>query len=464
MSSAAVRALYEEMGARADAVHSMMILRHGHVIAEGWWAPYAADIPHELWSLSKSFTSSAVGLAQAEGLLSIDDRIVDIFPERVPDNASENLRNMRIRDLLRMSTGHHADVIEDFPFGADEDLVARFMRLPVAHKPGTHFVYNTPASFMLAAIVEKVSGEKLVDFLMPRLFEPLGIERPFWGETARGTALGGFGLYLKTEDIARFGQMLLEGGEFAGRRVLPRDWVAMATSRQTANGSHPDSDWDQGYGFQFWMCRHGGFRGDGAFGQFCIVLPGQDTVVAITSGTGDMGRVMNILWDRLLPELRAAPLPENEAEHTALRKTLAALSLPAASGEAQPGVKWWRPGQWIRFAENPLGIEAMTLEPIEGGTALVVDVHGESVRYPCGNGVWLKGGRLPTMLRPSPCANSGGWVASDRFEARLCLYETAQMARVTLRFAPEGVRFESVMNVGFGPQRPLVLEGRYGGR
>ena len=174
------------------------------------------------------------------------------------------------------------------------------------HKPGTHFLYNTPATYMLSAIVQKVTGITVLDYLRPRLFEPLGIENPQWDTSPQGISLGGYGLSVRTEDIARFGQLYLQKGVWMGKRLVPSAWIDAATTRQTSSGSNPTSDWEQGYGYQFWRSRHGLYRGDGAFGQFCIVMPEQDAVVAITSGGRDMQAVMNLVWEKLLPALQVS--------------------------------------------------------------------------------------------------------------------------------------------------------------
>lgn len=195
----------------------------------------------------------------------------------------------------------------------------RFLALPVAHKPGTFFVYNTPASYMLSAIVRKVTGQTVLDYLRPRLFDPLGIQEPAWEASKQGISMGGFGLSVRTEDIARFGQLYLQNGKWQGKPLVPAEWVADATSRHVSNGSSPTSDWEQGYGYQFWRARYGFYRGDGAHGQFCLVLPQHDTVIAITSGTRDMASVMNLVWDRLVPALQAAPLPEDAAANRQLQ-------------------------------------------------------------------------------------------------------------------------------------------------
>jgi CubicO group peptidase (beta-lactamase class C family) len=193
------------LDSKIEGMHSVMVVRHGAVIAEGWWAPYNAESRHTMYSLSKSFTSTAVGLAAAEGKLSIDDTLVSIFADEAPESPSTNLKGMRIRDLLSMSTGHHDADIARFNYSPDEGTATKaFLALPVSHKPGTHFVYNTPASFMLSAAVQKKTGTPILDYLRPRLFEPLGIESPVWETNKQGINLGGFGLHLRTEDIAKF--------------------------------------------------------------------------------------------------------------------------------------------------------------------------------------------------------------------------------------------------------------------
>ena len=245
--SSAILAFIEAADQKAVGLHSLMLVRHGHVVAEGWWRPYERDDPHMLFSLSKSFASTGIGLAVAEGRLSLDDTVLSLFPEDAPAEPSDNLKAMRVRDLLAMSTGHHADDLSKFSFDKSPvPLVRAFLALPVAHKPGTHFLYNTPASYMLSAIVQKATGRTLVEYLGPRLFEPLGIKNPKWDASPQGISLGGFGLNATTEDIARFGQLYLQRGAWQGRQLLTTDWVAAATSRQTSNGSNPKSDWDQG--------------------------------------------------------------------------------------------------------------------------------------------------------------------------------------------------------------------------
>src|SRR5437762_222222 len=313
VSSAAVLSCIESLD-KIDSMNSFMLVRHGKVVAEGWWAPYDAESPHALYSLSKSFTSTAVGMAIAEGKINLSDPVLKFFPDDAPANPSTNLKAMRISDLLRMSTGQQNE-----PGRTDAEPWAKtFLAQPVPFKPGTHFLYNTSATYMASAIVQKATGTTVLDYLRPRLFEPLGIEHPAWEASPQGITVGGYGLSIRTEDIARFGQLYLQKGKWQGKQLVPEAWVKAATARQTSNGSNPNSDWDQGYGYQFWRCRHGAYRGDGAFGQYCIVLPEQDAVLAITGGLRDMQAVLTLVWDKLLPGLTPAALPADDASRAKL--------------------------------------------------------------------------------------------------------------------------------------------------
>lgn len=316
---------FVEAADKINTLHSFMIVRHGHVIAEGWWKPEAADKPHVLASLSKSFNATAVGLAIQEGKLSLDDPVLKFFPADAPAEPSDNLKAMKVRDLLTMSCGHETEpkIVGGAP------TVKQFLAHPVLHKPGTHFQYNTLGSYMLSAILTKVTGQTTLEYLKPRLFEPLGIANPQWDSSPEGNSLGGYGLKLRTEDIAKFGQLYLQKGKWNGKQLIPPTWVEQATTKQVPNDEESHAkigiDWQQGYCFQFWRCTHNAFRGDGAGGQLCVVIPDQDMVVAITAQTGDFQREMNAIWDNLLPACGAEAIPQDAAGQEKLKAAMANL-------------------------------------------------------------------------------------------------------------------------------------------
>jgi CubicO group peptidase (beta-lactamase class C family) len=321
VSSSKILVFIETADQKVNSMHSFMLVRHGHVVTEAWWKPESNSKQHILWSLSKSFTSTAVGLAVAEEKLSIDDLVLKFFPDDLPSEPSANLKKMRVRDLLTMTSGHQDEVKLD----AESNWVKAFLSHPVPHKPGTHFRYNTPGTYMLSAIVQKVTGKTVLDYLKPSLFEPLGIRSPKWDASPQGISIGGYGLFVCTEDIAKFGQLYLQGGKWKGKELIHSSWVKQATSKQVSNGRNSLHDWQQGYGFQFWRCRHGAFRGDGKDGQFCIVLPEQDAVIAITANTRDMQGALNLVWDKLLPAFTGKPIKENPDAQARLKATISKL-------------------------------------------------------------------------------------------------------------------------------------------
>ncbi len=448
VSSAAVQAFIDDVDANIDALHSFMLVRHGQVVAEGWWTPHHADARHMFFSLSKSFASTAVGLAIAEGHLSLDTPMIEIFPEAAPAEPSENLRNMRVRDLLAMNTGHHTADLAKFTWAgqAETTLVHDFLHLPVAHKPGTHFLYNTPATYTLAAAVEKLTGERLVDYLTPRLFEPLGIEHPHWDTSKDGVALGGFGMRATTEDIAKFGQLYLQEGEWNGRRLLPAAWVAAASARQTSNGSNPESDWDQGYGYQFWRCIPGFYRGDGRFGQFCIIMPQYDAVVAITAGTNDMAGVMKAVWRHILPGLGPVALPANPAAATKLRERLAGLTYDLPAGSATSPLAAKVSGRTYPLPENASRFTAVSIEFGQDHATFHGTVDGTTHAIPVGYGKWLTGRTaafqtLENRAMPGTDQDvgaAGAWTDEHTFTVRFSLPETTYTPELALRFADDG--------------------------
>ena len=455
ISSAAIVAFIEAADKNIESMNSFMLLRHGQVVAEGWWAPYSADSPHSLYSLSKSFTSTAVGLAIAQGKLSVDDEVLKFFPEDAPKEPSKNLKAMRISDLLRMSTGHQAEPRRT----PESPWTKTFLAQPVPHKPGTHFLYNTSATYMLSAIVQKATGMTVLDYLRPRLFEPLGIEHPTWETSPQGITTGGFGLSIRTEDIARFGQLYLQKGSWNGKRLVPAAWIDAATARQTSNGSSPNSDWDQGYGYQFWRCRHGAYRGDGAFGQYCVVMPEQDAVIAITSGVKNMQAVLNLVWDKLLPAMSPAQVATDDESRKKLEVTLSGLTLRPQDGSASSAKAT---NTTYTFPANERKLEAITLQSDSKGDAvtLLMRTAGRDQKIECGHGVWKKGRMTFGPLSEQPAAVSGAWTADDRYTAIICFYETPFIVTVSLKFSGDELFFDSQSNVGFGSTKQRQLVGK----
>jgi CubicO group peptidase (beta-lactamase class C family) len=447
VSSSAILQFVEAVEQQIQEFHSFMLLRHGVVIAEGWWSPYSPDRPHMLFSLSKSFTSTAIGLAISEGHLSLDDRVVSFFPDEAPKRISQNLDTMQIRHLLAMSTGHADDTTPFMVKG--RGWIKAFLARPVKFKPGTHFLYNTGATYMLSAILQRVTGTMLLDYLQPRLFQPLGIQNPDWEVSPEGIHTGGFGLSITTEDIAKFGQLYLQKGQWNGQQLVPAAWIEQATSYQSDNGSDPNNDWQQGYGYQFWRCRHKAYRGDGAFGQYCIVLPDQDAVLAITSAVPDMQALLNLIWQLLLPALKnETPLPDNTATHEQLSHKLGSLALLPPPGR----VASLKAASLKTFVmePNPYKIKTLTFDFSKPEAVITLrNAYGKQ-KFVCGAGAWREG--ILGVARHSPrMIASGVWSDDDTFVITLRYYETPFIYTLSCHVAGDHLMVDGSINVSFDP-------------
>lgn len=292
-------------------LHSLMILRHGKVVAEYWFGDNAASKNHVMHSVSKTFTATAVGFAVAENRLRVTDKVISFFPDDLPDTVSQNLKDLELRHLLTMSVGHDVD-----PTGSirnkKESWERMFLAVPIPHKPGTRFVYNSLATYMLSAIVQRVTGQKVLDYLYPRLLRPLGITGAEWQTSPTGINTGGWGLFIKTEDMAKMGQFLLQKGKWKGKQLLTAAWFDEASKAHItqppvwvkAGTDWKESDWVQGYGYQMWRSRHNSYRADGANGQFILVLPEKDAVIVTTANIQNMQSEINLIWKHLLPAMK----------------------------------------------------------------------------------------------------------------------------------------------------------------
>ena len=371
-----------------------MFLRHGKVIAEGWWNPYRPDLKHTLNSASKSFTSTAVGFAISEGKLSLDDKVISFFPEYLPDTVSEFLSKLRIRDLLSMSTGTKREP----PLNVDDIWVKGFLAMPVVNEPGTTYRYSSVASYMLSAIVKKVTGQKVIDYLTPRLFYPLAIEGMDWETDAYGINTGGWGLRLKTEDLAKFGQFYLQKGKWNGKQLLPEKWVEEATSvkiyqRPEMTQSKRDSSRDdvQGYCYQFWRARNNSYQVNGANGQFILVMPDKDAVLIFTADSPDMWGELDMVWKYLYPALQDQALPQDEKSLSELKLRLASLALPVPAKNRNDSIASIISGKTFTFAPNDKHIQSISLQFKDDLCLLNLKTDTASFDFSFASGRWQTG-------------------------------------------------------------------------
>ncbi|NYJ30308.1 serine hydrolase domain-containing protein [Galbitalea soli] len=438
--------------------HSVMVMRHGTVIAEGWWAPYAATLPHMMFSVSKSFTAMAVGLAIVEGRLSVDDRVIELLRDDAPAAPSPHLAAMRVRDLLTMTAGHATESLPPVWRLGDRSWAAAILDHPVEHEPGTRFVYNSGASYLLAAIVQRVTGERMLDYLTPRLLEPLGIAGAQWQQSPQGIDTGGWGLSITTEDLARFGQFLLQRGEWNGRQLVPREWIETATSAVVSNapaGGATESDWSMGYGYQFWQCRHGAYRADGAFGQFCVVLPEQDAVLVLTGGYEDMQAALAVAWSTLLPAFEGA---DPDATRTAAELTalLSTLSIPAPP-PAEPATLR------VEVEPNEWEVRHVTID----ADHIRFDGRFGTRTMAFGEGVWMPGSTtLHGAVRDIPelasvrIQSAAAWLSPTHWRGQMILVETPFLQTLDIVVDGDSASLTLTQNVSFRGPDIAQLAGR----
>jgi CubicO group peptidase (beta-lactamase class C family) len=441
---AAILRFLDALDERPDIeMHSLMVVRHGQVVAEGWWAPYSAGRPHLLYSLSKSFTSTAAAFAQAEGLLELDDTIISHFGEFAADITDPRSRSMKVRHVASMASGHNREMLGEALERDPEEPVRGFLLIPPDRDPGTVFAYSQPCTYTLASIIQRNAGMSLTRYLRPRLFDPLGIGHVGWHTFPPGREQGFSGLHARTEDIAKLGLLYRQRGRWEGAQLIPPEWAAEATSEQISNGGEASSDWGQGYGFQFWMSRHG-YRGDGAFGQFCVILPEQDAVIVTTAYTLDMQAVLDALWSHLLPGLGPAS-PGAAAAHDQLSDRLARLELPACPGAPHPADRGLWTGTFTVAASNAgpqaqphlfsLEVQpfltSVEVAPLADGWQLSLIEPDNALTFPLGLGRWAVSEPADRHGETIPVAASGGWLDGQTLRAEIIFLETPHRMDVT---------------------------------
>jgi CubicO group peptidase (beta-lactamase class C family) len=282
----------DELEQRQMRLHSLLVHWHGQTMLDLWQWPHEPTVMHKLHSVTKSFTATAVGFAEAEGLLELEDPVLDYVDSRKRADADENLRYMRIRDLLTMRTGHRRGMSGATTRLRETGWAAEFLEEPVVELPGRSFQYSSTTSHMLSAIVQRVTGQPIDDYLGPRLFEPLGIVDYEWQRDPDGVCSGGNGLSMRPHDLLSFGVLLLHNGIWNGRQILPTGWVQKASAahvrREVSGVSEADSGApeDSRYGYQFWISEDGIYSASGIFGQECLVFPDDGAVVVATGAMG----------------------------------------------------------------------------------------------------------------------------------------------------------------------------------
>jgi CubicO group peptidase (beta-lactamase class C family) len=471
--------------------HSFMMLRHGKIIAEGWWKPYGPEYKHIMFSASKTFTATAVGLAVAENRLKVTDKIITFFPYSLPDSISNYMKEMTVKDLLTMSAGQDP---EPSAWGVGGDWMTHFIATEPKFKPGTVFKYNNMATFMLSAIVQQVTGETVFDYLLPRIFKPLGIRGIDWDLNPQGITMGMIGLRLRTEDLAKFGQLLLNGGVWNGKQLISKEWVKEATAlhikNSGADGEKSTSDWEQGYAYQMWRGKNNTVRLDGMAGQFVVLIPDKDAIVVFTANNSNTQKQLDLIHNFLIPAIKSdkplAPAPAFQEEMT---KRAADLNIsPAFEKSSESGFEKSVSGKEFILSENDNKIQSVYLSFNDGVCTFAIKRDNAVSSIKTGAKEWQVSNTLSASLLAPPRSNFSKSVDANYTILQPAIKVAAQYTwteektlEITGRFVEEALGSETIVckfteqnnevrvtiepktparaGRGFGNQQPVVLRG-----
>ncbi|MEE3234600.1 MAG: serine hydrolase [Candidatus Latescibacterota bacterium] len=463
ISSKAILRFIRSLEEKTDSIHSFVLLRHSRIVADGWWLPYRREFKQEIYSLTKSFTSTAVGIAVSEGLISIDDPVHSFFStEQASFKRPIKNQDLRIRHLLTMSSGHHIDAL--WPIQQGGDWTNQILSTDIRHSPGTYFLYNEGASYLLSVILTRVTGKKLIDYLRPRLFDKLEINNPSWEESPEDVNLGGWGLRITTENIANFGQLYLQNGIWDNQQLIPSQWVSAATSHQISIGTTTKNNCEQGYGYQFWTLKNDAYAACGAFGQYCIVVPKEKLVLAITAGTNNTQSILNILWEELIPYLNETLCNLEKDKTTQLRRYLSNLTLPPQKGVRSVPMEKKIIGRFFSFESNKLGIKEISFnfDPNiikilkEDGSrhSLLIGYKSWEMNNSIGIWPWEQSSEPGTKL----LAISGAWESNEIYIAKLYFCDTPHSIIIHFQFTTDQIFIQEQHHVSFEThtRKPLV--------
>lgn len=462
VSTAELSAFIQDLADSRIDNHSFMILRHGQVAAESFTRPFAPEIPHALYSFSKSVAATAVGFAIDEGLITLDTLVRDVFPDYRQRRPDDNYQKLAVRHLLTMTSGREPSLIAD---KAKIDWIQNFIDAPVMSMPGEVFRYTNENIYMLCAIVNRVSGMSVTDYLMPRLFEPLHIDRPFWETDRNGIEAGGWGLYLKTEDMAKFILCYSNKGMYAGRQIIPQ-WFAQDAVKplvDNRNNEPERNDSSNGYGYCFWRNYHvaNSSRADGMFSQFGILMPDYDAVLIFTDGHPDEQYVRDCIWrhfPKAFEQVPDAPTPEETEKFRAL---LSSRQIPALPRRRHSPIENAVNGKRMTFPKTvllnvfgyplsmlPIPVTYMTTDKAGNIDNMALLFDGEECRIiwsegdemnavPCGMDGRYRKGHMRLGGIDYQTLSSAAWKNEVQLEVQIRPIETVGSRSLLFTFNPE---------------------------
>lgn len=457
VSSAGIIDFLNAIDTGRQEIHSYMFLRHGKVIAEGWWDPYGQDYKHLLYSASKTFTATAIGLAVSENRLRVTDKVVSFFPYSLPDTIGNHMKELTVENLLTMSVGQDP---AEMGAGADEDWITAFLKNEPVHKPGTVFKYNNMATFMLSAIVQQVTGMTMFDYLRPRIFDPLSIRGIDWDKNSQGINLGMIGLRLRTEDLAKFGQLLMQNGKWNNKQLLPEAWIKTATSFKIESSDPSNkmpkdrNDWAQGYCYQMWRGRNNSVRLDGMAGQFVILFPDKDAIVVLTANARNTQEELNLVHNYLVPAIKSGKaIPSDPESYKELQKKQSSLCLkPPVSTTSESPFENKISGKEFILSDNDYQIQSVYFAFNNNECSFGIKRNNQISVIKAGSGGWkmtnTKTASLlaPPRSTPSKSIDAGYMVLQPVIKAgSVFSWTDSATLEITARFVEESLGAQTIV-------------------
>ena len=445
-------------------MHAVVVMRHGKVIGEMYPKPYAPEYRHTMYSCSKTFVGIAVGLAIEDNRLRLDDRVAAIFPELLPDSVSKDLADMTVRHLLTMASG----VKPDWNMRSrGKEWIRTFLSKPV-EAPGTKYAYDSMVSYMLAAVVQKVTGKKLTEYLQERVFTPMNVTEWAWEESPEGVNTGGWGVHIQPESLAKFGQLILNEGNWEGKQLVPAEWIREMCKKHRETGREV-------YGYHIWHCggHDGAVRADGALGQYVISVLDKDMVVVMTEATLGNGRDQRrLIWDVLLPHIQDEPLPTNKKDYQKLLKKQDGYKLAEVKGKASSAfVSNWE-NKTIELGKNTFGWKSLKLNfGKKQVTMTVTETSGKSYELPFGFQQWMTTtfdayppysitpiDRFKGLEGPYYASGSYAWISKEELQLKAHYVNWVSALEMTFRLK-EGGEVELHVQTNY-IKKPYSISGK----
>jgi CubicO group peptidase (beta-lactamase class C family) len=455
--SASIMAFLEDVGRAGLELHSFMLSRGGSVIAEGWWWPYEPQRIHMTHSLTKSVMVSGVGIALDESRFSLDDKVISFFPDHLPPDPSPNLKAMTVRDLLTMRTGHDHETSGSEWRPLKTSWIAEFMKIPVVYQPGKKWVYTSAASYMLSAIVTRTTGQRLADYLRPRMLEPMGIRDFHWDVSPEGVTPGGNGLSWSTADSLKLGMLYAQKGVWQGRQLLSPQWVAEASRKQVPDGP---------YGFQWWMGPDSEFYALGLFTQLSIVFPKHDAVLAVFAAIDGSAKLLPTVWKHFPPAFESSLIPSStDAIVLGQRESKLRVLEPYSKTASPTAAKI--SGRVFKLVPNDQGALTVRFDFSRGAVRYSLTDDRGAHFVTSGLGRWneqnttMTGARLHHEYQPDTMRVVAGavWRSLDELEMTWQYVESAFRDTVVCRFEGDRVAIDRRVNVNSGELKLPTLSG-----